>query len=106
MKLCVTHSGTTHLTFTCEMRSPNCPVHFGQLENGSLCILFGMCLVYVSARDFDSITQLFSDTPGSGVCSENSGVMLPKSRVERTWGYILNNMQRLPFLGGFRTYPS
>jgi len=30
-------------------------------------------------RDFDSMTLLFSGTPISGVCSENSGVMLPKS---------------------------
>jgi hypothetical protein len=30
-------------------------------------------------HDFNGITLLFSDAPVSGVCSENSGVMLPKS---------------------------
>jgi hypothetical protein len=39
--LCVTRSGMAHLTFTCEVRSPNCPVYFGQPENGGGCILFG-----------------------------------------------------------------
>jgi hypothetical protein len=32
----------THLTFTCEVRSPNCLAYFGQPENGSLCVLFGL----------------------------------------------------------------
>jgi hypothetical protein len=36
--------------------------------------------------------------------SENSGVMLPKSRVEGT-RIRPNNTQQLPFLGWFRTYP-
>jgi hypothetical protein len=40
--VCVTRSGTTSLTFTCEVCSPNCPAHFGQPENGSLCVLFGL----------------------------------------------------------------
>jgi hypothetical protein len=30
-------------------------------------------------RGFDGITLLFSDAPVSGMCSKNSGVMLPKS---------------------------
>jgi hypothetical protein len=32
--ICVTHSQTTHLTFTCVVRSPNCIAYFGQSENG------------------------------------------------------------------------
>jgi hypothetical protein len=45
--LCVTHSGMTHLTFTCEVRSPNRSVYFGQAENDDGCMLFGRRLVYV-----------------------------------------------------------
>jgi hypothetical protein len=33
---------------------------------------------------FNGITLLFSDAPFSGVCSENSGVMLLKSQMKRT----------------------
>jgi hypothetical protein len=33
---------------------------------------------------YDGITLLFSDAPVLGVCSENNGVMLPKSRMKRT----------------------
>jgi hypothetical protein len=45
--LYVTCSGTAHLTFTCEVRSPNCPAYFGQPENDGGCMLFGRRLVYV-----------------------------------------------------------
>jgi hypothetical protein len=42
-----------------------------------VCYLVGDSCTFV--RGFDGITLLFSDTPVSGVCSENNGVMLPKS---------------------------
>jgi hypothetical protein len=43
------------------------------------CYLVGDSCTFV--RDFDIIILLFSGTPLTGVCSENSGVMLPKSRM-------------------------
>jgi hypothetical protein len=48
---------------------------------------FIWCLSYESfIHDFGSVTLLFFDTPISGVWSENSGVMLPKSWTEDTQG--------------------
>jgi hypothetical protein len=47
-----------------------------------VCYLVGDSCTFI--RGFDGITLLFSDAPVSGVCSENSGVMLPKSRTKRT----------------------
>jgi hypothetical protein len=35
-------------------------------------------------HDFYGITLLFSDAPVLGMCSQNNGVMLPKSRTKRT----------------------
>jgi hypothetical protein len=47
-----------------------------------VCYLVGdSCMI---VHGFDSITLLFSDAPVSGVCSKNSGVMLPKSRMKCT----------------------
>jgi hypothetical protein len=46
------------------------------------CYLVGDSCTFV--RDFDIIILLFSGTPLTGVCSENSGVMLPKSRAKCT----------------------
>jgi hypothetical protein len=46
-------------------------------------MLFGLSRVCFFLG-FDSVNLLFSDTPVSGVCSENSGVMLPKSRAKCT----------------------
>jgi hypothetical protein len=42
-----------------------------------ICYFIGDSCTFI--RGFDGITMLFFDTPVSGVCSENSGVMLPKS---------------------------
>jgi hypothetical protein len=42
-----------------------------------VCYLVGDLCMFV--HGFDGITLLFSDAPVSGVCLENSGVMLPKS---------------------------
>jgi hypothetical protein len=47
-----------------------------------VCYLVGDSCAFI--RGFDSITMLFSDAPVSGMCSENSGVMLPKSRMKHT----------------------
>jgi hypothetical protein len=60
--------------------------HFGQPENGDRCVLSGVCLCVSFVHDFGSVTLLFSDTPISGVWSENNGVMLPKSRMEDIQG--------------------
>jgi hypothetical protein len=42
-----------------------------------VCYLVGDSCTFV--HGFDDITLLFSDAPVTDVCSENSGVMLPKS---------------------------
>jgi hypothetical protein len=42
-----------------------------------VCYLVSDSCMFV--RGFNDITMLFSDAPVLGVCSENSGVMLPKS---------------------------
>jgi hypothetical protein len=42
-----------------------------------VCYLVGDSCTFV--RGFEGITPLFSDAPVSGVCSENSGIMLLKS---------------------------
>jgi hypothetical protein len=121
VNLCITHSGIMHLTWTCEMCGPwivhrilhslrmatvacyllwdvwslNCPSYFTQPENGNL------CLCVSSICNFVSVNMLFSDTPISGVWSENNGVMLPKSRLEDTHTrQTPNNMRRSLFLGG------
>jgi hypothetical protein len=65
---------------------PNCAVYFGRHENGDRYVVSGVCLCVSFAHDFGSITQLFSDTPISGVWLKNSGVMLPKSWMEDTKG--------------------
>jgi hypothetical protein len=43
-------------------------------------------LVVSFIHDFGSVTLLFYETPISGMWSENSGVMLPKSRTEANQG--------------------
>jgi hypothetical protein len=47
-----------------------------------VCYLVGDSCTFI--RGFDGITLLFFDAPVLGVCSENSGVMLPKSQTKRT----------------------
>jgi hypothetical protein len=64
----------------------NCLAYFGQPENDDRCILSGVCLCVSFIHDFSSVTLLFSDTPILSVWSVNSGVMLPKSRMEDTQG--------------------
>jgi hypothetical protein len=63
----------------------NCPMYFGQPENGDQRVLSSYASSCVSfIRDFDSVTPLFSVTPILGVWSENIGVMLSKSQTEDT----------------------
>jgi hypothetical protein len=45
----------------------NCPVYFGQPENGDCCVLSGVCLCVSFVCDFGSVTLLFSDTLISGM---------------------------------------
>jgi hypothetical protein len=78
------HSGTMHLTWTCEMRGSWIVQHI--LDNLRMTtIVYFLMSVFVSfIHDFGSITLLFSNTLISGVWSENSGVMLPKLWTEDT----------------------
>jgi hypothetical protein len=64
----------------------NCPTYFGLPKNGDRCMLSDVCLCVSFIRDFSSVTLLFSDTPISGVWSENNRVMLLKSRMKDTQG--------------------
>jgi hypothetical protein len=47
-----------------------------------VCYLVGDSCTFI--HGFDGIILLFSDAPVLGVCSENNGVMLLKSRMKRT----------------------
>jgi hypothetical protein len=75
-----------HLTLCCE-------VHYSKIiqrildspENGDQRVLSGYassCVFFICG--FSIVTPLFSVTPILGMCLENSGVMLPKSRTEDT----------------------
>jgi hypothetical protein len=81
--LCVTRSGTMHLTLSCAVHcSWNVP--FGQSEKGGRCVHIWFLTRVPSVHDFDSVTPLFSFTPISSVWLENSRVMLSKIQTEGT----------------------
>jgi hypothetical protein len=67
--VCVPRPETTHLKFTCEVCSSNCPAHFGQRQQ--LCVIWSFTHV-PSARDFGNITTLFSGIWRTvGLCCQN-----------------------------------
>jgi hypothetical protein len=65
--LCVTRSGTMHLTLTCEMRGSRIVQRILDSMRMSI-IVFYLVSVFVSfIHDFGSVTLLFSDTSISDV---------------------------------------
>jgi hypothetical protein len=103
--LWVTHLGTTHLKFTCEVRSLNCPTYFGQPENGGGCMLFGRWLMYIRSWFWRHNHVVLWRTSFRCVFKEQRGYAAEIMNETYT-SQRPNNTQLLPFLGGFRTYPS
>jgi hypothetical protein len=64
--ICVTRSGTMHLTLSCEVHRFRI-VPFGQPENGGRCVDIWFLTRVPFIYDFDSVTLLFYITPISGV---------------------------------------
>jgi hypothetical protein len=102
--LCVTHSEMVHLTFTCEMCSPNCPAYFRQPGNGGGCMLFGRRLVYVHSWFWWHNPVVLRRTSFRRVFREQRGYAAEITNEMYT-SQRSNNTQLPPFLGGFRTYP-
>jgi hypothetical protein len=62
--ICVTRSGTMHLTLSCEVHRSQI-VLFGQPENDGRCVHIRFLTCVCSVHDFDSVTPLFSKLPSS-----------------------------------------
>jgi hypothetical protein len=71
VNLCVTHSEIMLLILSCEVHRFQI-VPFGQPKNGGCCVHIWFLTRVPSVCDFNSITPLFSVTPISGMCTENS----------------------------------
>jgi hypothetical protein len=89
--LCVTRSGTMHLTLSYEVHHSRI-VPSGQPKNGGCCMHICFLTRVPPIHNFDNVTPLVFITPISSMWSENSRVMLPKLWMEGTKGRTREHM--------------